>query len=59
MKKAFDIVDHKILLRKLELHGIKGNALSLTKSYLSERTQKYQGNGVVSSGRSVKHGTRA
>ena len=53
-KKAFDIVDHKILLRKLELYGIKGSALSLIKFYLSERTKKCQVNGVASSGRSVK-----
>ena len=34
LKKAFDTVDHKILLRKLELYGIKENDLSLIKSYL-------------------------
>lgn len=56
LKKAFDTVDHKILLRKLELYGIKGNALSLIKSYLSDRIQKCQVNGVVSSGRPVKCG---
>ena len=43
-------------MRKLELYGIKGNALSLIKSYLSEPTQKCQVNGVVLSGRSVKCG---
>ena len=56
LKKAFDIVDHKIVLRKLKLYGIKGSALSLIKSYLSERTQKCQVNGVVLSGWSVKCG---
>ena len=35
-----DTVDHQILLRKLELYGIKGEALTLLKSYLTNRNQK-------------------
>ena len=42
LKKAFDTVDHQILLRKLELYGVKGQALSLLNSYLSNRSQKCQ-----------------
>ena len=49
LKKAFDTVDHHILLRKLELYGIKGQASSFLKSYLYNRSQKCQINGVMSS----------
>ena len=37
--KAFDIVDHSVLLTKLYNYGIKGLSLNLFKSYLSDRFQ--------------------
>ena len=39
LKKAFDTVDHKILLKKLYAYGIRGVALKLLESYLSGRSQ--------------------
>ena len=39
LSAAFDTVDHIALLRKLEHFGIRGDALKLFESYLSNRLQ--------------------
>ena len=54
LKKAFDTVDHEIVLKKLEIYGIRGPALSLLRSYLANHTQKCQINGSISSERIIK-----
>ena len=39
LSKAFDTVNHKILLSKLYAYGMKGLSLCLFESYLKRRTQ--------------------
>ena len=39
LKKAFDTVDHDILIKNLEFYDIKNNALPWFISYLSNRKQ--------------------
>ena len=53
LKKAFDTVNHDILVQKLQLYGITGNALAMIQSYLSDRKQKCQLGDVMSSERHV------
>ena len=55
LKKAFDTVDHKILLKKLYAYGIRGNILRWFDSYLSDRSQYVYG-GVQSKILPVKCG---
>ena len=48
LRKAFDTVDHAILLNKLKCYGISGNNLNWCADYLSNRMQRTLANGVLS-----------
>ena len=39
LSKAFDTLDHKIVLHKLRHYAIRGTCLALLNSHLSERKQ--------------------
>ena len=53
LKKAFDTVNHSILLRKIEHLGIKGDLLRWVSNYLHKRVQRTFANNALSSTISV------
>ena len=48
LKKAFDTIDHTILLRKLRIYGVDENGIKFFESYLSNRSQRCCVNGELS-----------
>ena len=56
LEKAFDTVNHDILLSKLDHYGISQNANNWVRSYLSNREQNVSLNGVVSSNKKITCG---
>ena len=56
LRKAFDTVNHDILLQKLEHYGIRGNALKWFRSFLTNRKQYVSLNGECSESKHITCG---
>ena len=48
LSKAFDLINHNLLLKKLEIYGLTESTLGWFKSYLSMRKQAVAVNGTAS-----------
>lgn len=55
-QKAFDTVNHKLLLKKMHFYGIRGHILDWFESYLSDRKQSVLYNNVLSESLNITHG---
>ena len=53
---AFDVIDHKLLLEKLECYGFRPSAVAWMESYLVNRSQRVFFNGGYSDSVSVECG---
>ena len=54
--KAFDVIDHKLLCKKLILYGITGKSLQIITSFLNNRVQYITLNSKTSNTQPVKYG---
>lgn len=56
LTKAFDTINHSILLAKLETYGFRGKSFDLIKSYLTGRTQSVKIDSITSNSLVVQCG---
>ena len=56
LTKAFDTVDHQILLSKLSAYGLSGNSLQWFRSYITDRKQRTSCGNEMSIEFTVTHG---
>ena len=56
LSKAFDCIDHKLLISKLFCYGASRSALNLIHPYLSNRTQRIKINNSFSKRSSIEYG---
>ena len=55
-RKAFDVISHDLLLRKLSIYGVSSSTLAFLSSYLADRHQRVYAHSRRSSLLRLKHG---
>ena len=56
LKKAFDLINHKLLIYKLNVYGIRGLPLKWLSNYLTDRFQKTKVNNIFSTNKPIYAG---
>ena len=56
LSKAFDCIDHKILIAKLSEYGVSSSSLNVISSYLKHGTQQTKINDCFSTRSNIKYG---
>ncbi len=56
LSKAFDTINHDILLKKMEYYGIRGLPLNLIQNYLTNRRQYVSYSNTISDVESTRYG---
>ena len=56
LRKAFDVIDHNLLLKKLQIYGLNSNSLKWFGSFLSGRYQKVCVDGKLSEPLGIQSG---
>lgn len=56
LSKAFDSISHSLLITKLKAYGFSSDAVSLIRSYLTQRQQRVRIGNAFSEYQTVKHG---
>jgi len=59
LSKAFEPIDHELLINKLEYCGVRGQSLDWFTSYLSDQTQYVQYKGISSDNQCITCGGTA
>ena len=56
LSKAFDCIDHKLLIAKLSEYGVSSSALNVISSYLKHRTQRTKINDCFRTRSNIEYG---
>ena len=56
LSRAFDCIDHKLLIARLSKYGVSSSALNVISSYLKHRTQGTKINDCFSTRSNIEYG---